>query len=135
MRIVLDTNVLVSGTISPFGPSARILELILTGGISLVFDDRILTEYRRVLSRKRFGLNADDVADLLHYLETTGEHITVPSVSVILPDPDDRPFLEVALAARVDALVTGNIRHYPSGHCQGVVVLSPAAFLERLVAQ
>lgn len=119
MRIVLDTNVLVSGLISPFGPPARVLEMILTGDLTLVFDDRILAEYRQVLARERFGLNADDVADLLRYFEAAGEHVTARPAFVTLPDPDDLSFLEVALAARVDALITGNTRYYPhelSGH-------------------
>ncbi len=131
MRIVLDTNVLVSGLISPFGPPARILELVLAGDLILVFDDRILAEYRQVLKRERFGINTDDIADLLRYFEATGEHVTAHLVSVALPDPDDLPFLEVALTAQVDALVTGNTRHYPPDLCQGIAVLSPAVFLDR----
>jgi putative PIN family toxin of toxin-antitoxin system len=134
MRIALDTNVLVSGLINPFGPPARILELILVGDLVLVFDDRILAEYRQVLARERFGLDADDIAEILRYFETAGEHITARPISVTLSDPDDLPFLEVALAARVDALVTGNTRHYPPELCQDVAVLSPAAFLS-LVAR
>ncbi len=134
MRIVLDTNVLVSGLINPFGPPARILDLILAGDLGLVFDDRILAEYRQVLARARFGLDANDVAEFLRYLETTGEHITACPISTVLPDPDDLPFLEVALTAQVDALVTGNTRHYPAALCRGVTGLSPAAFLS-LIAQ
>lgn len=48
-----------------------------------------------------------------------------------LPDPDDAPFLEVALAARADALITGNLRHYPTQARQGMAVLDPASFVDR----
>lgn len=130
MRIVLHTNVLVSGLLRPFGPPARILDLILTGDLIPVFDDRILAEYRQVLARERFGFDPGDVADLLSYFEVEGEHIAAHPLAVALPDPDDLPFLEVALTARVDALVTGNVRHYPADLCQGVPVLLPAAFLD-----
>ena len=51
MRIVLDTNVLVSGFLSPHGPPGAILRSILTGSITLCFDERILAEYRDVLMR------------------------------------------------------------------------------------
>ncbi len=130
MRIVLDTNVLVSALLSPFGSPARILDLILAGDLIPVFDDRILAEYRQVLARERFGFDPADVADLLRYFEAEGEHVTAHSVAVTLPDPDDLPFLEVALTARVDALVTGNVRHFPTDLCQSVTVLLPAAFLD-----
>jgi putative PIN family toxin of toxin-antitoxin system len=131
MKIVLDTNVLVSGLINPFGLPARILELILAGNLVIVFDDRIIAEYRQVLARECFSLDADDVAEVLRYFETTGEHITAHPISVTLPDPDDLSFLEVAFMAQVDALVTGNVRHYPSELCRGIAVLTPAAFLDR----
>lgn len=130
MRIVLDTNVLVSGLLSPFGPSARILDLVLAGDLTPVFDDRILAEYGQVLARERFGFVPDDVVSLLHYIEVEGEHITAHPTSAMLPDPDDLPFLEVALTARVEALITGNLRHYPTELCQGITILSPASFLD-----
>jgi putative PIN family toxin of toxin-antitoxin system len=130
MRIVLDTNVLVSGLLSPFGPPARILDLILAGDLVPIFDDRILAEYRQVLARERFGFDPGDVADLLRYFEVEGEHVTARPVPIALPDPSDLPFWEVALTAQADALVTGNARHYPPELCQGVVVLPPAAFLD-----
>jgi len=130
MRIVLDTNVLVSGLLSPFGPPARILDLVLAGDLIPVFDDRILAEYGQVLARERFGFVPDDVASLLHYIEVEGEHITAHPTSVVLPDPDDLPFLEVALTARVKALITGTVRHYPTELCRGIEILSPASFLD-----
>ncbi len=130
MRIVLDTNVIVSALLSPFGSPARILDLILAGDLIPVFDDRILAEYRQVLARERFGFDSGDVADLLRYLEAEGEHVTARPAAVTLPDADDLPFLEVARTARVDSLVTGNVRHYPTDLCQGVTVLPPAAFLD-----
>ena len=46
-----------------------------------------------------------------------------------LPDPDDEPFLEVAIAAHAEFLVTGNRIHFPSDRCQNVTVLSPGEFL------
>ena len=130
MRVVLDTNVLVSALLTPFGPPARVLDLVLVGDLTPVFDDRILAEYRQVLARERFGFDPDDVTDLLRYFEAEGEHVTPRPIAVTLPDPDDVPFLETALTAQAEALITGNVRHYPPEQRQGIVVLSPAAFLE-----
>jgi len=47
-----------------------------------------------------------------------------------LPDPDDEPFLEIALAAKAMAIVTGNKRHFPKREYEGVKILSPAEFLK-----
>lgn len=130
MRIVLDTNVLVSAFLSPDGAPAQVLTLVLGGEVDLLFDARILAEYEEVLARPRFKLDADDVAEVLRQLEAEGERIAAAPVERQLPDPDDQPFLEVALAGRADAIVTGNPRHFPRG--LGVDVLSPRALLERL---
>ncbi|MCK4447744.1 MAG: putative toxin-antitoxin system toxin component, PIN family, partial [Candidatus Marinimicrobia bacterium] len=45
-----------------------------------------------------------------------------------LPNPDDNPFLEVALAGNTEYLVTGNINHFPSNLCQGIKIVSPSNF-------
>ena len=131
MIIVLDTNVLVAGLLSPFGPPGRILDLVLSGELGLAYDDRILAEYRDVLARARFGFDRASVAELLAYIETEEQHVTAMPVNVELPDPDDLPFLEVSRAVQADALVTGNTRHYPAASRHGVVVLTPAEFMER----
>ena len=131
MRIVLDTNVLVSGLLSPFGPPGEIVRLVSTGLISLCLDARIASEYRDVLSRPKFAFDADAVATLLDYLESSGEMVASEPLATRLPDPDDEPFLEVALAALADVLVTGNLGHYPPGARVGAAVLSPAELVEQ----
>jgi len=130
LRIVLDTNVLVSAFLSPDGAPAQVLALVLGGELDLMVDDRILDEYREVLARPRFRLDASDVAEVLRQLEADGERIAAAPVERQLPDPDDQPFLEVALAGQADAIVTGNPEGPDYGH--GTVVLSPRALLERL---
>ena len=56
MRIVLDTNVIISGLITMDGMPAQIVNLLLNGRITLVLDGRILREYTEVMNRKKFGL-------------------------------------------------------------------------------
>lgn len=137
MRVVLDTNVLVSALLRPEGQPGRILDLVLAGDLEPVFDDRIVAEYQEVLRRPRFGFTPQDVDALLDYLETTGLNISAHPLAVALPDPDDVPFLEVAAAGEAAALVTGNLRHYPQEAIvsSGVRVLSPADFLTWWQAQ
>ncbi|MEA5075491.1 MAG: putative toxin-antitoxin system toxin component, PIN family [Coriobacteriia bacterium] len=131
MRIVLDTNVLVSGLLTPYGPPGEIVRMASSGAITLCLDARILAEYAEVLSRPKFGFDADAVAALLDQLEYTGWTTAAEPLPLRLPDPDDEPFLEVALSGAADALVTGNIADFPAERCGDVVVLTPAGFIER----
>ena len=132
MRIVLDTNVLVSGLLSPYGPPGEIVRLVSSGAVVLCLDARILAEYDDVLARNRFGFDPDSMAALLDYIDFRGEVVASEPLGKRLPNPDDEPFLEVASACGADSLVTGNLAHFPPESRVGVLVLSPAEFMERL---
>jgi len=132
LRIVLDTNVLVSGLLSPFGPPGEIVRWVSSGAIVLCLDARLLAEYEEVLARPRFGFDADAVAALLDFVVVRGEMVASEPLRLRLPDPDDEAFLEVAVAGAADALVTGNLDHFPADRRVRVAVLSPAAFVEAL---
>ena len=133
MRVVLDTNVLVSGVLSPHGPPGRLLDLTLAGDLVLVVDDRVLSEYAEVLRRPRFALPPRDVDVLVRHLRAMGEAVTARPLGVALPDAADLPFLEVA-AAGAAVLVTGNARHFrPVRGRHGVKVLSPREALDAFV--
>ncbi len=131
MRIVLDTNVLVSGMLAPYGPPGEIVRLVAMGDLYLCYDVRILAEYREVLLRPVFPFGIDQVEASLEQIESSGELTGARSLSTSLPDPDDDMFLAVAIAGRAEYLVTGNLRHYPAESRQGIKVISPAEFLER----
>jgi uncharacterized protein len=129
MNIVLDTNVLVSALLSPFQAPGRILDLILAGDLHIVFDDRVMAEYRAVLLRPKFGFDRRNVEELLEECTGNGHFLMAPPLRLDLPDPADAMFIELAFAAQAP-LVTGNTRHFPSDRSQGILVLSPAAFLD-----
>lgn len=128
--VVLDTNILVSALLSPYGPPARVLDLVLAGEVRPAFDDRLQSEYREVLLRPKFSLDAADVEALLDFLQVEGEPVVALPLFVALPDADDLPFLEVAVQA--DAiLVTGNKAHYGViGEEISAVVMTPREFLD-----
>ncbi len=130
MRIVLDTNVLVSGLLTPFGTSGEIVRMVSSGQLVLCFDARILSEYHEVLHRPRFKFNEEKVVSLLDYMQHYGQVFPGKPLTKSLPDPDDAPFLEVAVAGKAECLVTGNLAHFPVTHRQGVNVLSPTQFLQ-----
>lgn len=129
MNIVLDTNVLVAGLLTPFGPCGEIVRMVSSGELTLSLDARILIEYQEVLDRPKFKFDKDRVAALLDHIEHRGITVASSPLPQPLPDIDDEPFLEVAIAARALCIVTGNQVHFPAERCQGVMVLSPSEFL------
>lgn len=79
-----------------------------------------------------FGFERADIDSLMEFFDFAGEHVSVNQIGIILPDSSDLPFLEVAVAGRVDALITGNLRHFkPISGSHDVNVCTPAEFLER----
>jgi putative PIN family toxin of toxin-antitoxin system len=130
MRIVLDTNVLVSGLLNPYGPPGQIVAMVASGELSLCFDARILGEYRAVLLRPKFAFRPNHVEVLLEQIQAVGESVAASPLPHPLPDRDDEAFLEVAIAAAAECLVTGNPRHYPARCRVALQVVSPAEFLE-----
>jgi len=130
VKIVLDTNVLVSGLLTPFGPSGEILRMIFSGELTLCLDARILAEYKDVLHRPRFKFNKAHISVLLDFIKQYGQFISSAPLQNRLPDPDDEPFLEVAVASRMVSLVTGNCIHYPPSPFKRINIFSPSQFVE-----
>jgi putative PIN family toxin of toxin-antitoxin system len=139
MRIVLDTNVLVSALLNPEGAPATVLELVLIGAVELVYDDRILAEYREVLARPKFDIDPEEASGLCDDLALRGIHVVAAgllssALAVLMPppgrfdDPDDTIFVEAALIGEADAIVTGNRKHYAC--VVRPAVLSPREFLD-----
>jgi len=130
---VLDTNVLVSGLLSPSGPPGRLVDVVLGRRLRLALDDRIEIEYREVLARPRLGIEPVRREAFLAILQFLEHVIALPWPHEPPPDEDDVAFLEVALQVPEQTVVTGNLKHCPSG-CRGPVsVLSPRAAWDRFV--
>jgi len=128
---VFDTNVIVSGMLSPHGAPGRIVDRLRCGDLTAVLDDCIFAEYAEVLARPRLGLPKGEVRLVLDAIRRRAHVVDAAAVDTDdLPDPDDAPFLACALAAGV-CLVTGNLRHYPKRVIGKVDVLTPAAFLKK----
>lgn len=130
MIIVLDTNVIVSGILRPYGKSATILRLVVSGLLVPAYDQRILAEYRDVLNRPRFNFSEESVVNFLAQIEGEGMLISSKPLSFSLPDPDDESFLEIALASKAVAIISGNKRHFPKKFSGKTKILSPAEFFE-----
>jgi putative PIN family toxin of toxin-antitoxin system len=132
MKVVIDTNVVVSGLIKADGNPAQVLELALVGAVRVCYDERILAEYVDVLARRRFHFDPKRIREVLQQIQAGGLAVEASMHRDLqLPDADDEPFLAVALAASVECLVTGNISDYPPDKRRGCSVVTPAAFMEQ----
>jgi putative PIN family toxin of toxin-antitoxin system len=130
-RWVVDTNVVVSGLMTAKGPCALILESVMDGRIKLVYDARILAEYRDVLCRPRLKLNPVHV---MHFLQALGGQMSVVPERLVAvgPDPDDLAFIEGALAVPDRTIVTGNLADFPREILNGARLLTPAQAVAEL---
>lgn len=129
MRIVLDTNVLVSALLNVRGSPAQVLDLVRQGFLTLCVDGRIQEEYEEVLSRPEFPFDPEDVAELIRFLRESSEVVAARPLTCRLPDSEDESFREVAVHGQVDALVTGNTRHFPENSRAGVPVMTPGEMI------
>lgn len=115
---VIDTNVLVSSLLSRNGDAAtvQVVRRALVGDIVPVYSAEVMDEYREVLSRPKFRLNAETVSYLLRAIERFGMLVETEPSGAVLPDMKDVPFYEVAMETRDEGsyLVTGNGRHFPN---------------------
>ena len=133
MRIVLDTNVLVSAMMSGSGAPYFVLQLVHQRAVTLLADSRILAEYYEVTARAHFDFDQQERLLQLDVLANIAEPVIASPLRVTLPDLDDRIFVEVALAGNADAIVTGNARHFiPRKGDLGVKVLTPRQLVDRL---
>jgi putative PIN family toxin of toxin-antitoxin system len=130
IRAVIDTNVVVSGLLSPAGNEALILLAIHQGLMRPCFSKEILKEYAGVLARPKFAFPADEIAALLVMFRQQGELIVPKTSGVVSIDPGDTKFLQCAETAQADYLITGNKRHFPEASYSVTRVVSAGELLD-----
>jgi uncharacterized protein len=113
LRLVIDTNVLISAALKPESLQRTTLVLAITKPARLYMSRPILQEYTGVLSRPELHIRKGLRRQLLELIKNNG-HIVSPSRHLeVTSDPDDNMFLECAEVARADYLITGNLKHFP----------------------
>jgi uncharacterized protein len=135
IRAVIDTNVLVSGLLSPAGNEALIILAVHQGLARPCVSAEVLEEYAEVLARPKFAFPPAEIAAVIAMFRNTGELFFPEGPASILPDPDDARFLHCAEAAQAEYLVTGNKRHFPQEACGAVHVVSAGELLDRITLE
>ena len=136
MRIVLDTNVVASALLWG-GTPERLIEAAGEGTLEFFTSEALITELAGILGRTKFAAklrqkNLSAAEILARYQEVAETVETKPLEEAALRDPDDAAVLACALAARVDAIVSGDDDLHALGTYQGIPILSPADCLRRI---
>ena len=134
MRVVLDANVVISALITPQGAMAQVLDFWKQGVYELVLSPEVLDEIARVAHypriQERYRL---DDAQIDEFIRLLGEEATLiqPSfrVQTVVEDPDDDRYVECAVAAGADLIVTGDAHLLKLGDYQGIRMTKPGDFL------
>ena len=136
MRLVLDTNVVISAFINPDGKPSQILKFVLGHKAEICYNTIILSEYENVMKRPKFSnkIDPDNIHRFIYLIKTIGFSYTpLPSKiklsRILLPDESDRIFYDTARESG-SILISGNAKHFP----KEPFIMLPADFMNRLLA-
>jgi putative PIN family toxin of toxin-antitoxin system len=136
MRIVLDTNVLISALAFPGSQPDQILYRIRRGETELFISPFILSELDRVL-REKFRFTKKEADVRVNAIRAIA-HVITPTerITVVTANDDDNRILECVAAAQAEFLVTGDKEHLlPLGSYRGTKIVTPAQFLDLPVSR
>jgi uncharacterized protein len=129
IRVVIDTNVVVSGTLTDEGLAASILDLAANKKILVIVSSEILSEYEEVLRRPRLKLSPARIRKVLAVIKRTSEIVKPSQTLSISRDEADNRFYECAEEGAADFLITGNTAHFPVHH-KTTKIVNPREFIE-----
>ena len=134
LRLVFDTNVLVSALLLPASPPRQAVDQALIHG-KILLSDAVQTELYAVLSRKRFRqyIDEDDIRRFLVSLTREAEWVEVNTQLKVCRDPKDDKFLELAACGRATHLVTGDADLLSLKTFREVTILTPRALLDSVL--
>jgi uncharacterized protein len=133
IRVVIDTNVLVSALLTSGGLPEAVIDLAISGEVQWFASESVLAEYEDVLKRPRLAIDSGKAADAMDRIRANVSVVS-PAVRVAAAsDPDDNQFLECAEATQSHFLVTGNIRHFPEVW-KDTRIVTPREFIDAWTA-
>lgn len=131
LKIVLDTNVLISAFLKKGSAPSSILVLMERGDLRLCVCKKIMDEYEGVLKRSKFESISERA---LKYLKKHRRRFIQVNpkeqITAIKEDPADNRFLECAAEAGADYLITGNTKHFPFKKYREAAIVTPRAFID-----
>lgn len=127
IKVVLDCNVLVAAGISN-GKCRQVLTYVLQNTF-IITSETIEKEYREVFLRPKFSTQQSQLMSLMDDISAASFMIDPEPTAWLSPDPKDQPYLDTAITAQADYLITGNRNDFPDNPDYGLKILSPGDFL------
>ena len=137
MKVVLDTNVIVSSFLSPTGTPAKIIDAWQKQKFDLLISENILKEYQKALNYKHIQtiskMAINDVEEIISDFRQFSQLVTPKEpINVIKRDPSDNKFLECAQEGNAHYIISGDIHLLEIENFEGIQILTPKAFLTLL---
>lgn len=136
MRVVVDTGILVSALIRPKGTIGGVLHALRDGRFTTIYSTPMMLEVADVLSlakiQEKYHIQPDDIEALINLVRLRGELVIPKQTITACRDPKDNKFLEAASAGEANVIVTGDDDLLVLNPFEGVDILRPAEFLEKL---
>jgi putative PIN family toxin of toxin-antitoxin system len=135
IKIVIDTNVILSGLLSQKGTSYKLLRLIPKKLFTVVMSVPLILEYEAILHKsiRKLNLSRTDIEDFLDYICSISEHTKIYYLwRPILKDPYDDHILELAVSSNAKYIVTFNISDFNEAKTFGIHAIEPEEFLEKI---
>jgi putative PIN family toxin of toxin-antitoxin system len=127
MRLVFDTNVVISAFINPHGKPSQILKMALSRKVEMCYNSAILSEYESVMLRPKFSsvIDSNNICRFINLIRSIGISFDPLPGNIKLPDESDRIFYDTARESG-SILVSGNLKHFPKER----FIMSPVDFLK-----
>lgn len=137
MKVVLDTNVVISGLLVPVGPPGKIIDLWADGKIDVVVSPAVITEYMEVFLRPKFAKagTVEERQQLLEgFINLANTILVFPDIEIdiINADPSDNRFLECARTGETDCIISGDSHLLALKEYEEIPIITPGQFLEMI---
>jgi putative PIN family toxin of toxin-antitoxin system len=132
MRVVLDTNILISGVLH-IGKPSKILDLALQNRIEIVASVQIIDEFKEVIARDKFRLSSEEQEIFTNFIIRLCRIVAVKSIfKVVKDDPDDDVIVRTAYDSKVDYIVSGDRHILDLGAFAGIKIVRASELLKIL---
>lgn len=130
VRVVIDTNVFVSGLLKSDNPPSNVVDLFIEEKINLIISEEVFSEYIKVLLRPELKVKKDNIIRLISIFILKAEIIKVKTkLDIIERDPSDNKFLECALDGKVDYIITGDKHLLELKKYKKIKIVDPKTFI------
>lgn len=130
LRIVLDTNILVSGVLY-IGKPKRVIDLALDGKVEIMSSVKIIEEFKRVIARDKFKLSKSEQEDKINFIIRLSHMILVKSkFKVVKDDPSDDMFINAAYDGNASYIVSGDHHLKDLKEFAGIKIVTANQLLE-----